>query len=67
MKKIKKHTRIIGKVDNKRIKTTASKWLKLMDKKPKSIFSFKEDEEETKKILLEENEKLEELKELLTE
>ncbi len=44
MRKIRKHTRLIGKFGGKRIKTTMKKWQKIMINSPDTPVSFKEDE-----------------------
>ena len=43
MRKIKKHTRLVGKFGGKRIKTTMKKWQKIMINSPDTPVSFKED------------------------
>lgn len=44
MKKIKKHTRLVGKFGGKRLKTTTKKWLKMMTDSPDTPVSFREDD-----------------------
>jgi hypothetical protein len=67
MKKIKKTTRIIGKLNGRRFKTSASKWSKAIEKNPEASISFKEDEETTKGILNEQNEMLSGIREKIEE
>ena len=43
MHKIKKNTRLVGKLGGKRIKTTIKKWQKMMINSPDTPVSFRED------------------------
>lgn len=63
MRKIKKHTRLIGKFGGKRIKTTMKKWQKIMINSPDTPVSFKEDN--TTDELMSRNELLKSVKEKL--
>ena len=63
MKRIKKHTRLVGKFGGKRIKTTMRKWQKIMINSPDTPVSFKEDN--TTDELMSRNELLKSVKEKL--
>ena len=63
MRKIKKHTRLVGKFDGKRIKTTEKKWRQMIWDNPETPVSFREDDVTDE--LMDRNELLKSVKEKL--